>query len=251
MSLDEWLKETIEQGKQDGIVNDVESNPGVPRGDKNSKGTLKRRTVGGIDTYLSAKQIYKLITSTMWPYAPSNLRDYKIARDRAMMAMCYLSAGRIKAVLQLQREHLHISDDCIVVHRMDVVKRKPTTVAKYGVGVKIRDDFPLPLKRGMMKNPNWDELVPFSKLVLQYIRGCDPQGRLFEIGRGRAWQIIEHVTGYFCHWFRAQSEHFYGNYIMKDAIRLSRFVKIVRPAQVAHYIGYEWTEELKDKGVRE
>ena len=69
-------------------------------------------------------------------------------------------------------------------------------------------------------------------------------------GRKRGWQIINHVTGMFPNWFRAQAEHFYGNFLIKDTVKLAKFVKVANPMQVAHYMGYGWTEQLKQKWDR-
>lgn len=206
---------------------------------------LKRRTVGQIKTYLKPSDIYKLITKKIWDYAPSLQKEFYVARDQAMMSLSYEGAGRIKETLALNRDNLEVMEGYILVSGMNVFKRTEKIIKKYGESVTVRDDFPLPLERGLFENRYYDELVPFSKLVLAYLEEYNPKGKLFNIGRRRAWQIIYYVTSYYPNWFRAQSEHFYGNFIMKDTVKLAKFVKVVNPMQVAHYIGYDWTEQLK------
>jgi len=163
------------------------------------------------------------------------------------MSLAYLSAGRVKAVCLLEHDNFLVQPNFIVVQGMRVVKRTQKIIAKYGEAVTVRDDFALPLKRGLFENPYWDQLIPFTKLVLDYLEKFHPKRRLFLFGRKRGWQIINHITGMFPNWFRAQAEHFYGNFLIKDTVKLAKFVKVVNPMQVAHYIGYDWTEQLKQK----
>lgn len=208
---------------------------------------MQRRTVGNIKTYLKPRQIYQLIVSKSWPYAPTESKEYYECRDRAFMSLAYLSAGRVKAVCLLERDNLLAQPNYIVVQGMRVVKRTQRIIDKYGESVTVRDDFALPLKPRLFENPYWDQLIPFTQLVLEYLQRFDPKHRLFLFGRKRGWQIINYVTGMFPNWFRAQAEHFYGNFLIKDTVKLAKFVKVVNPMQVAHYIGYDWTEQLKQK----
>jgi len=225
---------------------------------------MKRRVVSQISEYHDPKAIYTLITHKTWPYSPL-FSDYAI-RDRAMMSLTYGSGGRITAVVGgpkyagswpnleiieeyegLSRDNLEVTDDLILVKQMDVVKRTAKLVKKYGRHVAIRDDFVLPLKPGLYDNPYWDQLIPFGWLVVEYLRTHAPkEGPLFRFERHRAWQIIKEVTKYFCHWFRAQAEHFYGHYLITDSVKLAKFLKVVRPEQTARYIGYSWKDQLKN-----
>ena len=230
---------------------------------------LKRRVVRLISDYLEPWEIYRLITQREWPYSPLYQEEYA-CRDRAMMSLVYCSAGRIAAVVGgdryevvdgkpvkvgvyegLKRENLVVYDDYLLIKRMIVVKRTRKTIAKYGSQVQVRDDFVIPLKRGLFENPYWDQLVPFGWLILEYLERYAPEkGRLFQYKTKRAWQIIKHVTGMFPNWFRAQAEHFYGHFLLPDSIKLAKFVKVVRPEQVSHYIGYSWQQQLKNKEVK-
>ncbi|RLI52056.1 MAG: hypothetical protein DRP09_18600 [Candidatus Thorarchaeota archaeon] len=234
-----------------------------------NEGKLKRRVVRLISEYLEPRQIFKLITQREWPYSALYQKEYA-CRDRAMMSLAFCSAGRIAAVVGgdryklvngvpvrvgsyegLKRENLILYDDYIMVRHMVVVKRSWKVVEKYGAQIQVRDDFIIPLKRGLFENPYWDQLVPFGWLILEYLENCAPEkGRLFPYKTKRAWQIVNYVTGMFPNWFRAQAEHFYGHYLLPDSVKLAKFVKVVRPEQVSHYIGYSWQEQLKNKELK-
>lgn len=227
---------------------------------------LKRRVVRQITDYLEPREIFNLITQREWSYSYSYQKEYG-CRDRSMMALAFSTAGRITVIVGgdrfqlvhgapkkvgtydgLTRENLIRTEDYILVKGMKVAKRSQKIIAKYGDQVQVRPDFIIPLKRGLFENPYWDQLVPFAWLVLEYLVKYAPrQGKLFQYKRQRAWQIISHVTGKFPNWFRSQAENFYGHYLLPDSVKLAKFLKIVRPEQTAHYIGYSWKEQLKDK----
>jgi len=188
------------------------------------------------------------------------------------MAMAYCSAGRVSALVRgdrfqsyidengkrkvrkigkypgLLRRNVSVEEGFIRVSGMRVVKRSRKVIERYGESVTVRNDFVIPLKRGLFENPYWDQLVPFAYLVLDYLEKYAPeQGCLFPFGRVRAWQIINAATGMWSHWFRAQAEHFYGFFLLTDSVKLSEFVKVTDPKSVKPYIGYDWREQLKDK----
>lgn len=146
----------------------------------------------------------------------------------------------------IRRKNLKISSDSITITDMRVVKRSQKVIKKHGIGATIRDDFVLPLKNGIFKSEYGDQLVPFTWLLKEYIDRFSPKERLFPFCRARGWDIVATVTEWFPNWFRAQAEHFYGNYLIQDSVKLSKFVKVVNPNQVAHYIGFSYESLLKD-----
>jgi len=223
----------------------------------NSK--IRRQVVTLIHDYLEPRAIFELIVKA-------------VLRDRAMMSLCFCSAGRISEVVGgpvyfwdkemqqavktekrhpgLRRENLKFSDKFILVTGMKVVKRSRKLIEKYGSQIAIRDDFAIPLERGLFQNVFWDQLVPFGWVIKEYVDSEAPKrGKLFDFEDTRAWQIIRDSTGKFPNWFRAQAEHFYGHYLLPDTVKLAKFVKIQDPKHVKHYIGYAWTEQLKDTQV--
>jgi hypothetical protein len=234
--------------------------------------TLSRRVVHLITQYLEPKEIFSLITKKEYDYSVLIQSEYG-CRDRALMAMCFASAGRITEVVGgpqrkmeeingkrvvkkvgkhpgLHVENLKVTEDYILVSGMKVVKRSQKLLAKYGDQIAIRDDFTIPLKCGLFDNPFWDQLVPFGWLILEYlVRYAPKHGKLFPYEDTRAYQIVRQTTGMFPHWFRAQAEHFYGYHLITDSLKLSKFVKLTDPKHIKHYVGYDWKEQLKDASL--
>lgn len=188
-----------------------------------------------------------------------------------MMSLTYVSGGRITAVVGgpkwevqngevvkvgyyegLKRDNFSVTKDLIRVNQMPVVKRKRRTIERHGKHITIRDEFAIPLREDLFENPYWDQLIPFGWLILEYLETHAPEKGypLFRFERGRAWQIINKITGMYPHWFRAQAEHFYGHYLFTDSVKLAKFLKILRPEQTADYIGYSWKDQLKDSRLK-
>lgn len=227
-----------------------------------------RRTVKKINKYLPPMEIYNLITRKHWPYKGNPI--FYIMRDKAFMSLAFCSAGRIAPICGgekmrvneegkievigsyagLQNQNFEVRNNFILVRDMEVGKRSKKTIERHGPQVAIRDEFALPLECGLYENRYWDQLVPFSHLVLEYLENFVLDGKLdyklFNFGTTRGWQIIKHVTKMFPNWFRAQAEHFHGHFTIKDSVKLAAFVKVVRPEQLKHYIGFEWREQLKE-----
>jgi len=235
-------------------------------------GTLQRRVVSLIKERPDPEAIFKLITSRKVLYSPQN-RERLGCRDTAFMGFAFTDAGRVseltggpaftwdkkskrarlvkgKRHLGVLVENLDVNEDRILVRNAPVVKRSWKVIEKYGIGSTIRDPFAIPLKIGLFENPFWDQFVPFGWLLKEYLERFAPEkGKLFGIEDTRGYQIIREVTGNYPNWFRSQAENFYGHYIFPDTVKLSKFVNIQDPKHVKHYIGYDWTEQLKDRSL--
>jgi hypothetical protein len=72
----------------------------------------------------------------------------------------------------------------------------------------IRDEVPLPLTGPLAK---------FTTLVQKYLELLGEEEQLFKFKRHRAWQIVRFITDMWCHWFRSQSESYYGKYVYTNA----------------------------------
>jgi hypothetical protein len=129
---------------------------------------------------------------------------------------------------------------------MPIVKRSAKVIAKYGRGCTIRDDFYIPLQQGVMATEDWDQLVPFGKLIERYVQTI-PNGKLFPFKARKGYQIVFERTGNFPHFFRSQAQHFYGGRLISDTVKLSKFVGDQNPLSVKSYIGFDATQYLKDK----
>ena len=197
---------------------------------------VKRRTNEDIKKRLGIEQIYNLITSKTWPYKTQ--RDFYHRRDRALMALLFLTAGRISEVLSLTREQFDFEADgnFIIIRNMILVKRLRT---RKGRPVKhrtapIRDEVPLPLKGPLSR---------FTMFVQDYLELlCDRKEELFKFERHRAWQIVNHVTGQWCHWFRSQAESYYGKYVFNTPFALRDFVGVSDIESLGPYVKTQWRD---------
>ena len=85
---------------------------------------------------------------------------------------------------------------------MPIVKRSGKVIAKYGQQIAERSSLRFPLKRGLYNNAFYDQLVPFSWLVIEYLATYAPAaGKIFHYQDARAWYIMGQVTGKFPNWF--------------------------------------------------
>lgn len=149
-------------------------------------------------------------------------------------------------------ENVNINSERILISEMEVVKRSPTVIAKYGPQAKIRPPYAIPLKIGLYENEFWDQLVPFGWLIKEYwskyIEAKRTEGSLFLIQRGMAYRIVREVTGNYLNWFRAQGKQFYGSFLFKrNAVELAEFVNDQDAESERPYTRYDWTTQLKDK----
>ena len=234
---------------------------------------MQRRTVQTIKDTLDPQTIFNLIRQKEWPYSIIFKTEYT-CRDRAAMAIAFLSVGRATEIFGglkykrvyiqglgfksmvvgrhegLKIEHVEVNDNFIFIKNMPVVKRSQRVIDKYGPQVAQRDRFALPLKTGLYDNVFYDQLVPFSWLILEYLQKYAPkEGKLFLFQDCRAWQIIKHCTGMFPNWFRAQADRFYGWYITRDSVKHSKFVGRVHAESSMPYIRYTWSDDLKEKSM--
>lgn len=193
---------------------------------------VKRRTLN--DVYFQRpSEIYELITSKSWPYKTN--REFYEKRDRALMALLYLTCGRISEVLSLTKKQFvyDAEPDFIIIKNMIVVKRKKKAKRKSRA---IRDEVPLPLT---------GPLAPFTHLVLDYLKLVEnPEDKLFNFGRNRAFKIVRYVTGQWPHWFRSQGESWYGK-VFSNIFALKDYVGVVSAEVLSDYVKTDWREYRK------
>jgi len=124
--------------------------------------------------------------------------------------------------------------DFVMITNMIVVKRKK----KQRKSPPIRAEVPLP-KEG--------PLAKFTKLVVEYLKMLPEDAELFEFKRRRAWQIVKHVTGKWCHYFRSQGESWYSqgeSWYGKiyDVFGLKEFVKVTSIETLGDYVQAPWRQ---------
>ena len=193
---------------------------------------IKRRTLNDV-YFLRPNEIYEIITNKTWPYKTN--KEFYEKRDRALMALLYLTCGRISEVLSLRKKQFDLESepDFIIIRNMVVVKRKKKAKRKSRA---IRDEVPLP-KEG--------PLAPFTKLVLEYLQLIEnSEDKLFNIGRNRAYKIVRYVTGQWPHWFRSQGESWYGK-VFSNIFALKDYVGVVSAEVLSDYVKTDWREYRK------
>jgi len=175
-----------------------------------------------------------------WPY--KTRRDFFEARDQALMSLLFLTAGRISEVLSLTKEQFDFEadKDFIIIRNMVLVKRFKTRKGKpvRHRTAPIRDEVPLPLKGPLSK---------FTRLVQEYLNLlCETREKLFKFKRHRAWQIVNFVTGEWCHWFRSQAESYYGKYVFNTPFALRDFVGVSDIESLGPYVKTQWRDYKKE-----
>jgi len=193
---------------------------------------VKRRTLNDV-YFLRPSEIYEIITSKSWPYKRD--KEFYEKRDRALMALLYLTCGRITEVLSLTKKQFDLESEpnFIIIRNMIVVKRKKKAKRKSRA---IRDEVPLP-KEG--------PLAPFTKLALDYLQLIEnPEDKLFNIGRNRAYKIVRYVTGQWPHWFRSQGESWFGK-VFSNIFALKDYVGVVSAEVLSDYVKTDWREYRK------
>lgn len=150
----------------------------------------------------------------------------------------------------LCKKNVEVADTALTIVDMKVAKRTRKLIDKRGAQVTLREPFIVPLERGLFKSEFGDQFVPYGWLILEYLERFLDEAKedvpLFPFKRRRAHQIVQAVTGKFPNWFRAQSEHFWGHYLWQDSVRLAKFIGVVRPEQVSHYVGAGFDSLLRD-----
>lgn len=154
------------------------------------------------------------------------------------MALLFLTAGRISEVLSLTKEQFDFEADqnFVIIRNMILVKRLKTRKGKpmKHKTAPIRDEVPLSLKGNLAK---------FTKLVLDYLDLIkESKDKLFGFKRHRAWQIVNHVTGQWCHWFRSQAESYYGKYVFNTPFALRDFVGVSDIKSLGPYVKTQWRD---------
>jgi len=94
--------------------------------------------------------------------------------------------------------------------------------------------------------PRVGSLSKFTDIILDYYEACTSD-RLFSFNRQRAWQIVNHMTGKWCHYFRSQKISDTINRI-RSSDATSKILGIKNPQTISHYYKGTWEdfkEELK------
>lgn len=173
-----------------------------------------RKTLGKIPYYPTAQELYsRLMHNHGWPYKRDG--ETYLKRDRALVALTYLTGSRISEVLRLHKYQFVARDGHIWVRAIKLskcrVKRRPRRL-------QFRD----------ARLPLTGERSVFTELVQDYLQTLDGDGgRLFSFNTTRAWQIITALLpDYTCHWLRAFCEDYLYDLWDHDLVAVADYVKV-------------------------
>lgn len=200
-----------------------------------------RRRLADIDRYLSPQEVFSLsCRGKTWPYKRD--KAFYVKRDRGLVSLLYLSGLRINEVLRIKKSQFSYEDpDFVVIEDVKISKRKKRTIQTEGIPVI---DVPLPL--AVEDRGGEFQLGYFTEVILSYVDVAEED--LFKISTARAWAIVKHMTGKWCHYFRSQRISHLINKLRSDVIT-AKIVGIKSPATISHYYKGEWRahrDELRD-----
>jgi len=156
-----------------------------------------------------------------WEKIISLAKKLELARDRALYSATFLTGGRISEVLSLECDNFIVDEDFVCVRDMPLLKRydkvgswiervdKPPDnvlrrlfVRDEKTGTWYRQRYNT--KRKVERRPDFyfPRAEPLVPILIDWLDRVG-SGRLFDIGRVRAWQIFNKI-GIYPHWLRAQ-----------------------------------------------
>tara|TARA_Y100000310_G_C20675633_1_gene812856 strand:- start:2350 stop:2964 length:615 start_codon:yes stop_codon:yes gene_type:complete len=189
-----------------------------------------RRTLADIEQYFPPRHMYNIIMKNKgWDYK-HHIETYQ-ERDRALIAVLYLAALRISEGLRLKVYQFSTNEE---FNRIEISGILLSKAKKKGQPRKhqYREAW-LPLT---------GQRVVYTELIMKYIKNQDLQDDdlLFPFNRKRAWDIIKHLTGLWCHYFRALGEEYLYTHWKFDLLAVADMIK-VDPKTLAQYIreGYK------------
>jgi len=192
-----------------------------------------RRTLKDIPYYPDPKEIYDAImASPGWPYRNKNPR--LIARDRALVALLYLTGLRVSEALRLTKRQFTEHEGYILIRS---IKLSKSHVEGKPRRVQYRD----------ARLPLTGERAPLTALVTEYLSMLGEDERLFPwslaknrwgqiAGGKRAWQVVKaYLPDHTCHWLRAYCENYLYDMWGRDLLAVADYVK-VDPRTLEQYI---------------
>lgn len=149
-------------------------------------------------------------------------------KHRALLTLCYLTAGRITEVLALKRENI----------TRDIVNGRTILLFKNLPNRKNRrrkfKDIPVPL----------DKEGDFYEMMAPYIDSKIAEMKLFTFSRQRGWQILQKY-GYNPHFIRhIRLTHLVTRYDFNEFL-LSRYAGWTDSRPAKHYMEIRWRDILQ------
>ncbi|MDR0493933.1 MAG: hypothetical protein LBH74_09930 [Nitrososphaerota archaeon] len=237
-----------------------------------------QKSIKQIKETCTPQQIYQLINRRTCEYTATTQTAYQ-CEDKAYLSLLYLTGARNtelvggwkrrtegtikdkdKKIIQhgievrqpedytgIQRENISFNNRIIEVTHLPVIKRREDTVQKYGELVTQRPKLIFPLDKTYFKNPYFQQYLPFSWLIKEYLAKFAPKrGRLFRYKSSRAWRVCSTITGEHPHYFRSQMERYHVNYIEKNVIKHAKYMRRLDINSMANYVDYTYDGEFAD-----
>jgi len=204
-------------------------------------GVKKRSVEEDYRYYDTPRTIWDKIHGPAWDYRTR--QDLYEVRDRAFMALMYLSTCRVSELCRARlragykdsvtSEQFHVEGNLLKFRDAIILKRREIVNGDWSYIRKIenyprRIEIPLPLDGGLSR---------FTKLILNYLDTLDEGEELFRFQRGRAHQIVKHTTGEMNHYFRDMGLKLYARLLDRNLKDLKEFSGHQRVENLMKYLG--------------
>lgn len=204
-------------------------------------GVEKRSVEQDYKYYDTPRIIWDKIHGPPWEYRTR--QNFYEVRDRAFMALMYLSTCRVSEMCRvylkagykpsITTDQFHIEGDLLKLRGLIVLKRRELINGKWGriqtlSHYPMRREIPLPLKGGLSR---------FTELITEYLGLLDEGEELFKFQRGRAHQIVKHTTGEMNHYFRDMGLKLYARLFDRNIKDLMDFSGHAQVETLMKYLG--------------
>jgi hypothetical protein len=262
---------------------------------QHEKTRTKRTIAKDVTEFVEPSKILKLFKLSKWYYKSDKAEELQ-CRDLAFACMLMLLSCRISELCALKREQIVVlNDDFLEVRDFKISKRKKhfkdrsvhdyylqstTNLSNYEKEIFLEDlytKYPFDVKRTSINIPlprRKGDLHKFTQYVEEYIDNYAPEkGRIFNIGRVRGWQIVNHITstkksiedynrtheahkldnsievikkdGVWAHWVRSMSLSYFVN-TMKNNTKCAKLRGISASSTLDWYYKTEWKLDMED-----
>jgi len=151
---------------------------------------------------------------------------WKRDRDRALLALLACTGMRISEALSVTVEQFDCTNkEDVYINNVKILKRRKEPIFR---------DFPLPLV---------GPLEPLTNIIMCYFVTIK-KGPLWDISRGRAWQIVVFMTGKWCHFFRCHRLSYLVNKF--SGVRAAELQGVKAVSTISHY----YKGGFRDKSVK-
>ena len=142
----------------------------------------------------------------------------------------YLTTVRIGEAVLLTKDQFYFETEkdmgLIIIRNIPTLKMQ-----KAKIRLPYRSEFPIPTR---------GRLAPLTEMVVEHLDQIGEHDRLYPFSPHRGWEIVRHLTGKWCHYFRSQGESWYGR--IYDVFGLKEFVKVTSIETLGDYVQAPWRQ---------